>query len=195
MITTKSTYLLSPIHEIKPLASERFSLDEMHNFFSVESMKTHEKSCFVCSDLFSTMMCHEHYSPNPLLCFRVLPLCAFSWDLLWHKHLFPSLGSLMTFIWSLTLHVSVRVNGYFSKRYLRGRLLASCDMVRLWPWARLLGKELSPGFSLLGWGVIPQYLHELLCLPCTSLILALTWWLELLPSPWIHLITMDLLGS
>lgn len=52
MITTKSTYLLSPIHEIKPLASETFSLDEINNFFSVESMKNHEKSCFVCSDFF-----------------------------------------------------------------------------------------------------------------------------------------------
>lgn len=49
MITTKSTYLLS-LYKIKPLASERFSLDEMHNFISVESMKTHEKSCSICSD-------------------------------------------------------------------------------------------------------------------------------------------------
>lgn len=35
MILTKSSHLLSPMHEMKYLASERFSLDEMKNFFSV----------------------------------------------------------------------------------------------------------------------------------------------------------------
>lgn len=50
MITTKSTYLLSPIHKIKLLSSERFSLDEKHNLISVEPMKNHKKSCSVCSD-------------------------------------------------------------------------------------------------------------------------------------------------
>lgn len=42
---TKS-YLLSPIHEIKPLASESLSLHEMKNFFSEKSMKNHEKVLF-----------------------------------------------------------------------------------------------------------------------------------------------------
>lgn len=73
MVTSKSTYLLGPIHKIRPLASGRFLLEEMHNFFSIESMKNHEKSWFVCSEFFSNNELSQKllYKSSSLLLFSL----------------------------------------------------------------------------------------------------------------------------
>lgn len=72
---TKSSYLLSPMHEMKPLASERFSLDEMRNFFSVKSVKNHYKSCFVCRVFFNNVLLRTLFSKSSALFMYPLALC------------------------------------------------------------------------------------------------------------------------
>lgn len=57
---TKS-YLLSPIQEIKPLASESLSLHETKNFFSEKSMKNHEKVLFCLRHFFQRYVMDSHF--------------------------------------------------------------------------------------------------------------------------------------
>lgn len=106
---TKS-YLLSPIHEIKPLASGSLSLREMKNLFSVKSMKNHEKVLFCLHCFFQqcyVMNSHLWYDAAPALSQtagkRAVSCCLFAQELPLNRDTQPqSLPELLCLAMHLT---------------------------------------------------------------------------------------------